>query len=239
MKYIICVIGIIIIGLFSYKKITKAPMNKAIIVLGYSLNEDCSLHPLLEARLNKARSLYKAGTPIVVTGGSPAGKPKACKMSEAEAMKTFLVKKGVSENDIFLEEFSLTTFMNAFYTLTLHLYPMGIKEAYIISNDFHMPLVKYCFNLIYNSHVKVKFVSAPNTGLNHEEVKKWETLIQKVTLELYPILFNKTQPGDLRSIHSMFNDAKKMDPGPLRLQFEAQMRKIRSLKDDVSLYGII
>ena len=150
---------------------TEDSNNKAIIVLGYSLNEDCSLHPLLRTRLNKAYTLYKSGIPIIVSGARPAAQSKGCKISEAEVMRQYLVQKGVSDADIFLEELSLTTFMNAFYTLVLHLNPMSIKNAYVVSNEFHMPLVKYCFNLIYGNHVKVEFVAALSPDRFKELVK--------------------------------------------------------------------
>jgi len=42
-----------------------------IIVLGYSLNEDCSLSPLLISRLDKALSLYQVGTNMILSGGMP------------------------------------------------------------------------------------------------------------------------------------------------------------------------
>ena len=82
-------------------------------------------------------------------------------------------------------------------------------------------------------------VAAPNDGLESKEVERWNGLVRQVIHELYPLLFGEVKPGDLKAIHQIFNESKSLNPSPSRLKFEAQMRKIRSLKEDAFLYGVI
>jgi len=214
----------------------------AIVVLGYSLNPDGTLHPLLTTRLMKAQSLYKSGVPIIVSGKMLPLQlnPNRCeKVTEAAAMKDFLIEEGVNEDDIFVEEFSCTTLANAFYTRIIHLNPMNIETAYIVSNDFHMPLVKYCFNLVFGRDVQLEFIHASNEGLGLKEIGIWTNIIEKMITEIYPILFKNVLLGDLEAIHHIFNKAYLKKASPARRQFESQLRKILSLDDSVSLRGFV
>jgi len=91
--------------------------KSAIVICGYSLNEDCTLHPLLVERLNKGFSLYKPGVPSILAGKMPPKQVAShrCETkTEAAAMSDFLTAKGVNPHNIFLEEQSFTTFTNAY-----------------------------------------------------------------------------------------------------------------------------
>ena len=216
--------------------------TSAIIVLGYSLNKDGSLHSLLTTRLNKALSLYKPGMLIITTGKMPPAQlnPNRCeKITEAAAMKNFLVEKGIEPHDILMEEFSLTTFTNAFYTRIIHLDPMNIKTAYIVSNSFHMPLVSYCFELVFGNKINFELIAASNEGLDLKEIEIWNTIIDKLTTEIYPDLFKNVCPGDLEAIQHILNEATIPEKSPARTKFESQLRKLLSLEKDRSLKGIV
>lgn len=221
---------------------TRVSTQNAIVVLGYSLNEDGALHPLLITRLTEALSLYQPGVPIIVAGNMPPVQinPKRYeKMTEAEAMKGFLIKNGVASNDIFMERFSLTTFLNAYYTRLLHIDPVGINKIQVVSNAFHMPLVKYCFTLVFGNTVTLDFINASDEGANFKEIADWSQIIIKMTNELYPILFNNVQPGDLKAIYSIVNAAYIVPPNEQRKRFESQLRICLSLDETVLLQGVI
>jgi uncharacterized SAM-binding protein YcdF (DUF218 family) len=214
----------------------------AIVVLGYSLNPDGTPHPLLTTRLMKAQSLYKSGVPIIVSGKMPPAQlspNRYEKITEAAAMKDFLVEKGINEEDIFMEEFSCTTFANAFYTRVIHLNTMNIETASIVSNDFHMPLVRYCFNLVFGRDVQLEFIHASNEGLGLNEVEIWINIIEKMTTEIYPILFKNVLPGDLEAIHRIFNEAHLKKANREREQFESQLTRMLSLNHSISLRGFV
>lgn len=79
----------------------------ALIVLGYTLNPDQSLHPVLKTRLDKCLEVYKPGLQIIVCG---KGKPKAflerdsAEKTEAEAMHSYLLDKGIPKECILHRE---------------------------------------------------------------------------------------------------------------------------------------
>lgn len=65
-------------------------MNKLIIVPGYTLNNDCSIHPILKSRLDEALSIYKSNDLFLVCGKRPPEfiSSNLCrKLTEADAMQ--------------------------------------------------------------------------------------------------------------------------------------------------------
>lgn len=92
--------------------------RKVAIILGYQLNLDGTMDPLLVKRLDmglkllKEEEIYK----IIVTGGKPDPRTP---VSEAQRMYEYLVSKGVSEDLIIKEEKSGSTFGNAKYSVPI------------------------------------------------------------------------------------------------------------------------
>ncbi|MGE5629667.1 MAG: YdcF family protein [Caulobacteraceae bacterium] len=108
-----------------------------IIILGSGLRgEQLSLS--LKSRLDKGLKYIHSnpGAQIVVTGGQ--GKGEA--ITEAEAMKRYLVSKGISGKQIIKEEKSASTYENFKYTKAV-LAEGSTGEnisAAIVTNDFHI-----------------------------------------------------------------------------------------------------
>lgn len=104
-----------------------------IIVLGSGLFGD-KVPPLLAQRLDKGQQIYERfqrRPRIIVSGGQ--GPDEA--ISEAAAMKAYLLGKGVPEGDILLENQSRTTFENLTFSRKL----MTEKDSYtmVVTNSFH------------------------------------------------------------------------------------------------------
>lgn len=76
------------------------------------------------------------GTKIIVSGGQGYGET----ITEAEAMKRYLVERGVSEELIIKEEKSTSTFENMVFSKKLYFEKFGMapEKVMIITNDFHM-----------------------------------------------------------------------------------------------------
>ncbi|GAB3126899.1 hypothetical protein GCM10027289_03600 [Tsukamurella serpentis] len=88
----------------------------AIVILGYGLEDNGGLRPVLVERLTKGLAVAQAypAFPIVVTGGAPkAGK------TEAAAMKEWLLAQGVSATRIYTEDRAGSTQGNAINTASL------------------------------------------------------------------------------------------------------------------------
>ncbi|OBR93540.1 MULTISPECIES: YdcF family protein [Clostridium] len=108
-----------------------------IIVHGCGLIGGERVSPLLKGRVDKAVRIYhkcRQHTKIVVSGGKGADE----KISEAAAMKNYLVETGFPEEDIILEKQSKTTFENLKNVRDM-LDVNGVKHRYIfVTNNYHV-----------------------------------------------------------------------------------------------------
>ncbi len=103
-----------------------------VIVLGAGLNgKNPSL--TLKYRLDEAYNYLENNdnTKVVVSGGQGSDEI----ISEAEAMKNYLVDKGLNENRIIMEDKSTSTMENLEYSKQ---YTEEGSSIIVISNDFHM-----------------------------------------------------------------------------------------------------
>lgn len=123
--------GCIITGFGCRAKPDKAD---CIIVLG------CRLYgsepsPFLRYRLDEGIRLYNDGYGkyIIVSGGKGAGETVA----EAEAMKKYLITKGVDGARIIMEDNSVSTFTNLKYSKG-KMDEYGLKSAVVVSNKYHL-----------------------------------------------------------------------------------------------------
>lgn len=120
--YLECIlIGTIIIAIKSIKK--KAEYNKDyMIILGCKIKKDGSLTPLLKGRADRAlkfrkEQLEQTGKDLIfITSG---GKGKDEIISEAEAIKKYLITQGINEKNIIVENKSTNTYENIKYSTKL------------------------------------------------------------------------------------------------------------------------
>ncbi len=106
----------------------------AVAVLG-AAEYDGKPSPVLQARLDHAYDLYKKGmAPVIITtGGIHPGE----KVSEGDAGKTYLIKKGVPKNSIISEGDSLTTKQNIARIEDIAR-AQEFKTIILVSDPFHM-----------------------------------------------------------------------------------------------------
>ncbi|MBP5237036.1 MAG: YdcF family protein [Clostridia bacterium] len=109
----------------------------AVIVLGAGLRGD-RVSRALAARLDKAADYLEKNTQAVavVSGGMGRGET----VTEASAMKKYLIEKGIPEERILTEEKSTSTFENfVFSKEILDSYFNGIDySALFVTNDYHV-----------------------------------------------------------------------------------------------------
>ena len=123
--YLECIlIATIIVAIKSVKK--KPELNKDyMIILGCQIRKDGTLTPLLKNRVDKAlefrnNQLDSTGKDLVfITSG---GKGNDEVISEAEAMKNYLLEQGIDEKNILVEDKSKNTYEN-------------IKNSYKLANN--------------------------------------------------------------------------------------------------------
>ena len=106
-----------------------------IIVLGAGIIED-KVTPLLQARLDKAIKIKKKNLDAVFIVSGGQGPDEI--VSEAEAMRKYLLSQGVSNKDIIMEEKSTNTKENLIYSYDIMKKYEVNPFAIIVSNYFHI-----------------------------------------------------------------------------------------------------
>ncbi len=112
-----------------------------IVVLGYQLNPDGSMADELIARCQVALDCARQypESVIAVTGGGTAF--RAPELTEAGQMADWLIRNGIDENRILVEDQSQTTVENAQFTYDmLRAEQPQVRAVAIVSSDYHIPL---------------------------------------------------------------------------------------------------
>ena len=114
-SYLECIlIGTIIMGIISSKH-TPKDNKDYIIILGCKIKEDGTLLPLLKSRVDRAiefanKQKQKTDKNIVFVPSGGKGKDEI--ISEAEAMKNYLIEQGIKNKNIIVEDKSRNTYEN-------------------------------------------------------------------------------------------------------------------------------
>lgn len=95
---------------------------------------------------------YGKTLPIICSGGVKRGH-----QSEARIMRELLLRQGVSDDDILLEEQSLDTLGNLYFSKPL-LYDCQVSHVGIVTDPFHLPRAMYCANVLFSPD---KFTALP------------------------------------------------------------------------------
>ncbi|WP_446222798.1 YdcF family protein [Nocardia sp. IBHARD005] len=105
-----------------------------IVVLGYGLLPDGALRPELENRLTAAwlQAVAAPLSPVIVTGGNPQNG-----ISEAEAMRRWLVARGLPGDRIHVEDRAGSTVQNALFSTRL-LRDLGATSAVVVTSPNHI-----------------------------------------------------------------------------------------------------
>lgn len=122
------------IDIYNYGKIDDKQKADVAIVLGAAATDD-GVSPVYQARINHAIWLYENEYVdyIITTGGATEGNIK----SEAEIAKEYIVKNGISENDIFTENKSTITEENLKYAKEI-MQKENFNSCIIVSDPLHM-----------------------------------------------------------------------------------------------------
>lgn len=121
-------------SIYSFGKNSKGEKSDCIIVLGCSVYGETP-SPFLQWRTEEGYRLFKEGYAefIIVSGGKGPGES----ISEAEAMKRYLLKKGVKEEFIIKEDKSKTTMENLINSKKI-MEKKSFNKSIIVSNKYHL-----------------------------------------------------------------------------------------------------
>ena len=112
------------------------PNYDAIIVLGAQVKADGTLSVQLTWRMDAAIEAYgKKNVPVVVCGAQGSDEP----CPEAEAMREYLIGKGIPEELILADPDSFNTNENLENAKRLLDEFPGVKRVLIVTSDYHVP----------------------------------------------------------------------------------------------------
>jgi uncharacterized SAM-binding protein YcdF (DUF218 family) len=178
-----------------------------IIVLGGGISAKGILPFWVEERLEKAAELYFSSQipKILLSGKGRDDFPVA----EAKAMSDYLQLKGIPEEDILREELSRDTIQNAFFSTVIHLLPLGIKSALIITNAFHLERSKMIFDYVCGDKLHLKYISVSDEKIEADLLRRRKNSEAQL-ITFYNNLFSSFDKGDLRAVHDfIFNPQNK------------------------------
>lgn len=144
--FILLIIGLIIFGgiqlyvnSFAKERLVTpetAPQVDAVMILGAYVYESGKPSPVLQDRLDYGYAIYKAGKAkkIIVTGDHGT-----VQYDEVNAMKDYLLKKGVPPQDIFLDHAGFDTYDSMYRARDI----FKVKSLIISTQQFHINRALY------------------------------------------------------------------------------------------------
>ncbi len=108
--------------------------NQTVIILGCQVNGNTPSLMLYD-RMNTAIDYLNENpeSPVICSGGKGNGE----NISEAQAMKTYLLKKGIAENRVFVEDKSLNTKQNIAFSKKVIEQNNLNKSVAVVTDGFH------------------------------------------------------------------------------------------------------
>ena len=167
----------------------------AIIVIAGGIDSEGNIPKQVEQRLDKGLELYVLGLAprIIVSGKWSIYYDFQPSITEAEAMKRYLIKKEIPQTAILKEENSQSTIGNAYFIKNDIYKPKKLKSIIIVTSDVHMERTQYIFKMVFGPTYNLQFESAPSK-LSEEEYKKAKYQHNQ-SLERAKKLFAKCKPG--------------------------------------------
>lgn len=172
--------------------------NRSVIVcLGGELEKEWPSEKF-RARLDKAYELFTPDTHngIIVTSKGTYRDPYPHTITEAEAGRQYLEERGVDLRYLLIEDQSMDTVGNAFFTRVRYLNPKRWLNPTIITNQFHIPLARFLFEIVLDENYTPDFVSAPNAGISDDELQRWQKHEAEM-LNFYQGIFDGVRRGDI------------------------------------------
>ena len=128
---------LVMLGVLCWKEAHLPPVQDydAIVVLGAQVKADGSLSVQLQWRLDKAYEVWQERPCLVTLCGAQGGNEP---VTEAEAMRDYLLAKGIPEEDLLLDDSSYTTRQNLRNAAAL-LRERNVSKVLIVTSSYHLP----------------------------------------------------------------------------------------------------
>lgn len=128
--------------------------NEYLIILGAKVKPGGILSLSLKNRMDTAIPYLQQHpkVKVIVSGGQGADEEQ----TEASAMYDYLVRSGIDESRILIEDRSTSTYQNL--SFSKEVLPADVRELTIVSNDFHLRRATYLANTL---GFEVDVIAAP------------------------------------------------------------------------------
>jgi uncharacterized SAM-binding protein YcdF (DUF218 family) len=182
-------------------------MIDLVIVPGGGVREGGKLPLWVEARLNASLLISKRRYLACLSFGASNKHPPidnfGFPVREARAAANYLIANGVKREEILIEEVSLDTIGNAFFTRVIHADPLGLRRLHVITNKFHAARTEYIFRRVFGIDkargTVLTFQSVDDVGLDAETLQHRLEREQKSLLSLKSSVFASL--NSLRALH--------------------------------------
>ncbi|MFP4119019.1 MAG: YdcF family protein [Candidatus Woesearchaeota archaeon] len=177
---------------------------RLLIVLGGGITEDHELNTHTKERYDKAVELQEHYDSIVCSTDKSYRKLDEFRdTTEARIGKNYLLKRGVPEEKILLEEKSRDTFSNAYFCRKEIVDPLEAKELTVLTSEFHMPKTQYVFKLVFpENHYDIGFIASANGTVDRKQLQS-RKISESLVLSFYKNALTehyRITPGDMASI---------------------------------------
>jgi len=165
-----------------------------IVILAGGITEKGNLSKNSKKRAEKAYQIFKENPNFnVLACGKYSflySKNNIPLKTEAEATKEYLLRLGVPEKNIFIEEKSKDTIGNAYYAKKLYFIPKKEKKLLVITSDFHLERVGFIFRKVFGSKYQISFDCVSSIFKNKKEEKRIVERQKELLLKTEKMLYN-------------------------------------------------
>jgi uncharacterized SAM-binding protein YcdF (DUF218 family) len=188
-----------------------------IIILGCGVDKQGVISRITKERLDffLEKQNKFSDMPILLSGRCSGLEMNKSKITEAQAMKKYLVAKGINSTRIYLEIKSLDTVSNAVFSKKIVKKHKNWKHILLITSDWHMKRALWIFKKIFNNLYYIYTFSATSQEKDQKKRKLYEACL----LVFAKRILNKIQPAKqgmekmLQEIHPFYSNneiAKKL-----------------------------
>ena len=169
-------------------------MYDAVLIPGGGVREDGILPPWVMPRFDRALELAADACFIPLSAGT-THRPRPLDargfpITEARAGAAYLMGRGVDPANILMEEASLDTIGNAWFSRTIHVIPRGFERLLVVTSAFHMPRTEAVFRWVYEldapgPRCTLAFEQTPDAGIDSDEgiARECDRLIREENCE--------------------------------------------------------
>ncbi len=191
-------------------EIASMRKDTVIIVLGYRLADNGKPEKELKGRTNKGIEVFRKGLAekMIHSGGMVNLKARK---TEAKSMADItLYNNDISAENIILEEKSLDTIGNAYFSKKI--VKNNWNKIYVVTSCYHMPRASFIFDMCHGSNYTL------NYNYCYEEKESYDKIeSERKKFKVVKSLFKGMEPGDDKEIEWRIFNKHKLYKDKLRL----------------------